>query len=68
MDDAAERIAFGKTMNAGQTCVAPDYVLVPEARVEAFVEAYRKMISRFYPQLSDSPDYTSIINCASRRD
>lgn len=62
LDDAAERIAFGKTMNAGQTCVAPDYVLVPEARVEAFVEAYRKMISRFYPQLSDSPDYTSIIN------
>ncbi|SDS64543.1 coniferyl-aldehyde dehydrogenase [Halopseudomonas litoralis] len=62
LDDAAERIAFGKTMNAGQTCVAPDYVLVPEARVEAFVTAYRQVIGRFYPQLVDNPDYTSIIN------
>ena len=62
LDDAAERIAFGKTMNAGQTCVAPDYVLVPESRVEAFVDAYRQVIGRFYPQLSDNPDYTSIIN------
>ena len=60
--DAAERIAFGKTLNAGQTCVAPDYVLVPRARIEGFIEAYRQVIRRFYPQLSDNPDYTSIIN------
>ena len=62
LEDAAERIAFGKTMNAGQTCVAPDYVLVPEDRVEGFVEAYRRAIGRFYPRLEDNPDYTSIIN------
>lgn len=62
LDDAAERIAFGKTMNAGQTCVAPDYVLIPEMRLEEFVAAYRRVISRFYPQLADNPDYTSIIN------
>ena len=62
LDDAAERIAFGKTMNAGQTCVAPDYVLVPQERVEGFIEAYRRVITRFYPQLADNPDYTSIIN------
>lgn len=60
--EAAERIAFGKTMNAGQTCVAPDYVLVPQARLREFVTAYRQAISRFYPQLTDNPDYTSIIN------
>lgn len=60
--DAAERIAFGKTLNAGQTCVAPDYVLVPRARLEDFIEAYRLVIRRFYPQLADNPDYTSIIN------
>ena len=60
--DAAERIAFGKTMNAGQTCVAPDYVLVPEDRVEGFVEAYRQAVQGFYPQLKDNPDYTAIIN------
>lgn len=60
--DAAERIAFGKTVNAGQTCVAPDYVLVPEDRVEGFVEAYRQAVQGFYPQLKDNPDYTAIIN------
>nr|WP_298144181.1 coniferyl aldehyde dehydrogenase [uncultured Pseudomonas sp.] len=60
--DAAERIAFGKTLNAGQTCVAPDYVLVPEHRVEGFVEAYRAAVRRFYPQLENNPDYTSIVN------
>ena len=60
--DAAERIAFGKTLNAGQTCVAPDYVLVPRQRIDDFVEAYRKVVQRFYPQLADNPDYTSIVN------
>ena len=65
--DAAERIAFGKTMNAGQTCVAPDYVLVPKARVEGFVEAYREAVLRFYPQLENNPDYTAIINERQQR-
>ncbi|MFC3942030.1 coniferyl aldehyde dehydrogenase [Pseudomonas gingeri NCPPB 3146 = LMG 5327] len=62
LEDAAERIAFGKTLNAGQTCVAPDYVLVPEERVGSFVEAYRQAVRSFYPSLVDNPDYTSIIN------
>lgn len=62
LKDAAERIAFGKTLNAGQTCVAPDYVLVPHDRVGAFVEAYRQVVNRFYPTLADNPDYTAIIN------
>lgn len=62
LDHAAERIAFGKTMNAGQTCVAPDYVLVPKDRVEGFVEAYRAAVKSFYPQLQNNPDYTAIIN------
>ncbi|HWH87353.1 MAG TPA: coniferyl aldehyde dehydrogenase [Pseudomonas sp.] len=62
LKDAAERIAFGKTLNAGQTCVAPDYVLVPENRVGAFVEAYRQAVQGFYPSLVDNADYTAIIN------
>ena len=62
LDDAAERIAFGKTMNAGQTCVAPDYVLVPESRLDDFVAAYRRVVNRFYPPAPANPDYTSIIN------
>ena len=49
-------------MNAGQTCVAPDYVLVPRERVEDFVGAYREAVQRLYPSLADNPDYTSIIN------
>lgn len=62
LKDAAERIAFGKALNAGQTCVAPDYVLVPEDRVDAFVEAYTQAVRGFYPTLIDNPDYTAIIN------
>ena len=58
----AERIAFGKTLNAGQTCVAPDYVLVPKRRVDPFVAAYRDAVQRLFPKLADNPDYTAIIN------
>ena len=60
--DAAERIAFGKTLNAGQTCIAPDYVLVPRGRLDDFVEALKAAVQTFYPSLVDNPDYTAIIN------
>jgi len=60
--DAAERIAFGKTLNAGQTCVAPDYVLVPRERLPAFSDAYQRAVHRLYPRIADNPDYTAIIN------
>ncbi|QBF24660.1 coniferyl aldehyde dehydrogenase [Pseudomonas tructae] len=60
--DAAERIAFGKTLNAGQTCVAPDYVLVPRERLDDFANAYQSVVRRFYPTLADNPDYSAIIN------
>lgn len=59
---AAERIAFGKCLNAGQTCVAPDYALVPRARLDGFVAAYADAVRRFYPGLAGNPDYTSVIN------
>ncbi|MFJ4143394.1 coniferyl aldehyde dehydrogenase [Pseudomonas sp. NPDC089734] len=62
LKDAAERIAFGKTLNAGQTCIAPDYVLVPQDRADDFVEAYKQAVQGFYPTLADNPDYTAIIN------
>ncbi|MCG8908702.1 coniferyl aldehyde dehydrogenase [Pseudomonas sp. DP-17] len=62
MKDAAERIAFGKSLNAGQTCVAPDYVLVPQNRVDEFVESYRQVVQGFFPKLENNPDYTAIIN------
>jgi len=60
--DAAERIAFGKGVNAGQTCVAPDYVLCPRERVEDLVEALRSQFARLYPTLRDNADYTQVVN------
>ena len=58
---AARRIVYGKCTNAGQTCVAPDYVLVPAAAVEAFVSAARESVTDFFPTLA-SGDYTSIVS------
>ncbi|MGH7271825.1 MAG: aldehyde dehydrogenase family protein, partial [Polyangiaceae bacterium] len=59
---AAERIMAGKTFNAGQTCIAPDYVMVPEAARDAFVEACKTAVAKLYPTIEKNPDYTSIIN------
>ncbi len=57
---AAESIASGKLLNAGQTCVAPDYVLVPTDKVDAFAAALEQAITKSFPRIVDNPDYTSI--------
>lgn len=62
LQDAAQRIAVGKLLNAGQTCIAPDYVLLPTDRRDAFVQAYAAAARRLYPTLANNPDYTSIVN------
>jgi len=62
VEKAAERIAVGKLFNAGQTCIAPDYVLVPRDKQEAFVAAYRGAVAGLYPTLAANPDYTAIIS------
>jgi acyl-CoA reductase-like NAD-dependent aldehyde dehydrogenase len=62
VEKAAERIAVGKLFNAGQTCIAPDYVLVPREKEGAFVAAYRDAVSQLYPTLGNNPDYTAIIS------
>jgi coniferyl-aldehyde dehydrogenase len=59
---AAERVLAGKLLNAGQTCIAPDYVLVARAALAAFVEASAQQARRMYPRGIDDPDYCSIIN------
>ena len=60
---AARRIAFGKWLNAGQTCVAPDYVLVQRSRKQDFIEALKEVLGEFYPQGAlRSPDYGRIIH------
>lgn len=61
-DLAVPRLVAGKLFNAGQTCIAPDYALVHEARLDAFVAALRAAITRFYPTLADNPDYTAVVN------
>ena len=58
----AERLAWGKLFNAGQTCIAPDYALVPREEVGRFVEAFRVAVNKQYPTISGNPDYTSIIS------
>ena len=62
IEEAAERIAFGKGMNAGQICVSPDYIFCPRSKVNAFAQAFEKAISRNYPSIKANDDYTAIIN------
>ncbi len=60
--EAAKKIAYGKTFNAGQTCVAPDYALCPKGSIDQFVEAFRESVCKMYPSLRNNPDYTNIEN------
>lgn len=59
---AAISVAFGKLANAGQTCIAPDYVLVHEKDAAAFVASYDATALKFYPQGAADRNYTSIVN------
>jgi|LauGreDrversion2_3_1035106.scaffolds.fasta_scaffold00080_2 coniferyl-aldehyde dehydrogenase len=62
LDEAAKRILWGKTFNAAQTCVAPDYVIVPKGKSVAFVEAMTRHYRVSYPEGALSSQYTSIID------
>lgn len=64
LDLAARRIVFGKLINAGQTCVAPDHIYVPADRQEALVEALKRSIAISYPTEPDGTirDYPCIVN------
>ena len=57
---AVPRLLFGKLLNSGQTCIAPDYVLLPRSRRDAFVKAMRRAHAAQYPGVAANPDYTSI--------
>jgi len=63
IDNAAARIATGKWFNCGQTCIAPDYVLVPAGRRDALVEALRREVRvRYGADFANLGDYTRVIN------
>jgi coniferyl-aldehyde dehydrogenase len=55
-------VAVGKLFNAGQTCIAPDYALVPRARVDEFADGFARAVAKLYPTLAENRDYTSIVN------
>jgi coniferyl-aldehyde dehydrogenase len=59
---AVDRLLLGKLVNAGQMCLAPDYVLLPAEAIGAFVEQARAWMARAYPGLNTNPDYTTIIS------
>ncbi len=59
---ATERVALGKMLNAGQICLAPDYVLAPAAQEQAVVDGLKAAASAMYPTLLANPDYTSLVN------
>jgi coniferyl-aldehyde dehydrogenase len=59
---AVESIVYGKLLNSGQTCIAPDYVLLPERRLDEFVKLATGTVAKFYPALAANPDYSSIID------
>ncbi len=62
LDKAARSIAFGKFINAGQTCIAPDYVLVPRAKADALAEAVLAQAKRSYPAIAGNDDYSAVIS------
>lgn len=64
MNDAVSRFILGKTLNAGQTCVAPDYILCPTGRVDELKLALSKQFTKMYPSVAKNSDYSAIINDA----
>ena len=56
------RLTVAKLINAGQTCIAPDYVAVPRPMLAEFIGEMKKCCERFYPDIPANPDYTSIIS------
>lgn len=66
VDLAAKRILFGKNANAGQICVAPDFILIHPSKQDAFISALKKHIASFHPSgaLNDDLGYTKIVSAA----
>ena len=59
---AALKIAHGKLLNGGQTCIAPDYVLLPRGQEAAFERAYAAAVARLFPTIAGNPDYAAIVS------
>jgi len=66
VERAGERIAMGKMLNAGQICLAPDYMIVPQELEERAIGAVSNAVSAMYPTLLNNDDYTSVVNAKHR--
>lgn len=64
LENAVNRVMMGKTLNAGQTCIAPDYVLVQRQYHKEFIRLAKEWMDKHYPNIQDNPDYSHIINGA----
>ena len=62
LDAVAIKIAHGKLLNGGQTCIAPDYLLLPRGREAAFERAFTAAVNRLFPGGAAHPDYASIVS------
>ncbi|MCR9105236.1 MAG: coniferyl aldehyde dehydrogenase [Gammaproteobacteria bacterium] len=62
IEKTLSRIMMGKTMNAGQICLAPDYLLVPEEKLHEVIAAAQSAVEEMFPTLLNNPQYTSVIN------
>jgi coniferyl-aldehyde dehydrogenase len=62
LERVAADVAYGKLANAGQTCIAPDYVLLHEHDVDGFLEAWESAVASLYPAGPAAPDYGAIVN------
>lgn len=62
LEKSIGRIMLGKTLNAGQICLAPDYLMVPEEKLQDVIEAAKAAVTNMYPSILNNPSYTSVIN------
>jgi len=62
-----DRLCFANSLNAGQTCVAPDYVLIPRGKLKRFIQLYKATFRTMFPTVNGNPDYTSVLNARSHQ-
>lgn len=62
LENVVNRVMMGKTLNAGQTCIAPDYVLINKKHHKKFIAMAKDWVGKHYPNIANNPDYTRIIN------
>lgn len=62
LKSAVKKIIIAKLFNAGQVCLAPDYIFLPQGFEKEFINIAKKMVKKYYPKIITNPDYTNIIN------